>query len=100
MRRSSGDGKTIPARLTTGLDVEGPLVSATKYLLAAEHEQPSIALRHDLLAAKISHGVLERHPKTNQREASKTSPYPASYTMSIEQILSRGACREKDENNS
>src|SRR6266545_6531318 len=55
--------KTIPARLTTGLDVEGPLVSATKYLLAAEHEQPLPALGHDLLAAKISYGVLERPPK-------------------------------------
>ena len=55
--------KTIPARLTTGLDVEGPLVSATKYLLAAEHEQPLAALGHDLLAARISYGVLERHPK-------------------------------------
>src|SRR5256714_4106135 len=55
--------KTIPARLTTGLDVEGPLVSATKYLLAAEHEQPLPALGHDLLAAKISYGVVERHPK-------------------------------------
>ena len=51
--------RTIPARLTTGLDVEGPLVSATKYLLAAEHEQPLAALGHDLLAARISYGVLE-----------------------------------------
>jgi hypothetical protein len=32
--------KTIPARLTTGLHVERPLDSATKYLIAAEHEQP------------------------------------------------------------
>ena len=55
--------KTIPARLTTGLQVERPLDSATKYLLAAEHEQPSTALGHDLLAAKISYGVLEQHPK-------------------------------------
>src|SRR6266705_3779176 len=55
--------KTIPARLATGLDVEGPLDSATIYLLAAEHEQPLPALGHDLLAAKISYGVLERHPK-------------------------------------
>src|SRR5205823_10095758 len=55
--------RTIPARLTTGLDVEGPLVSATKYLLAAEHEQPLAALGHDLLAARISYGVFERHPK-------------------------------------
>src|SRR6266513_3780390 len=55
--------KTIPARLTTGLDVEGSLVSATKYLLAAEHDQPLAALNHDLLAAKISYEVLERQPK-------------------------------------
>jgi len=55
--------KTIPARLTTGLHVEEPLDSATKYLLAAEHEQPLPALGHDLLAAKISYGVLERQPK-------------------------------------
>src|SRR5215471_8987002 len=55
--------KTIPARLTTGVHVEEPLDSATKYLLAAEHEQPSAALGHDLLAAKISCGVLERQPK-------------------------------------
>src|SRR5215469_2245063 len=55
--------KTIPARLTTGLHVEGPLDSATKYLVAAEHEQPLAALGHDVLAAKISYGVLERQPK-------------------------------------
>src|SRR5438876_8419527 len=55
--------KTIPARLATGLHAEDPLDSAIKYLLAAEHEQPSAALGHDLLAAKISYGVLERHPK-------------------------------------
>jgi hypothetical protein len=43
--------------------VEEPLDSATKFLLAAEHEQPFAALGHDLLAAKISYGVLERQPK-------------------------------------
>jgi hypothetical protein len=43
--------------------VEGPLDSATKYLVAAEHEQPLAALGNDLLAAKISYGVLERYPK-------------------------------------
>jgi len=43
--------------------VEEPLDSAAKYLLAAEHERPLAALSHDLLAAKISYGVLERHPK-------------------------------------
>ncbi|MGB9476745.1 MAG: alpha/beta fold hydrolase, partial [Candidatus Udaeobacter sp.] len=55
--------KTIPARLTTGLHVEGPLESAKRYLAAAEHEQPLAALGHDLLAAKISYAVLERQPK-------------------------------------
>jgi pimeloyl-ACP methyl ester carboxylesterase len=57
--------KTIPARLPTGLRVEEPLESATKYLAAAEHEQALRALGHDLLAAKISSGVLERQP-TNE----------------------------------
>src|SRR6202030_670926 len=55
--------KTIPARLSTGLRVKEPLDSATKYLAAAEHEQPWAALGHDLLAARISYGVLERKPK-------------------------------------
>src|SRR5262245_6626004 len=55
--------KIEPARLPAGLGIEKPLGSATKYLLAAEHEQPSVALGHDLLAAKISYGVLERQPK-------------------------------------
>ena len=55
--------KTITARLPAGLRVEEPLDSATKYLLAAEHERPLAALGHDLLAAKISYGVLERQPK-------------------------------------
>jgi pimeloyl-ACP methyl ester carboxylesterase len=43
--------------------VEEPLESATKYLAAAEHEQPLAALGPDLLAAKISYGALERQPK-------------------------------------
>jgi pimeloyl-ACP methyl ester carboxylesterase len=55
--------KIKPARLPTGLRVEKPLDSSTKYLVAAEHEQPLAALGHDLLAAKISYGVLERQPK-------------------------------------
>src|SRR5262245_32574936 len=55
--------KTEPARLPKGLRVEEPLESATKYLITAEHEQPSAALGHDLLAAKISYGMLERQPK-------------------------------------
>ena len=55
--------KIKAARLPTGLHAEEPLEFATKYLVAAEHEQPSAALGHDLLAAKISCGVLERQPK-------------------------------------
>ena len=55
--------KTIPARLPAGLRAEEPLDSATRSLLAAEHEQPFDALGHDLLAAKISYGVVERQPK-------------------------------------
>src|SRR5512132_1906148 len=55
--------KTIPARLPTGLRAGEPLDSATKSLLAAQHEQPLPALGYDLLAAKISSGVLEQHPK-------------------------------------
>jgi pimeloyl-ACP methyl ester carboxylesterase len=55
--------KTQPARLPMGLRAQKPLDSATKYLVAAEHEQAWAALGHDLLAAKISYGVLERQPK-------------------------------------
>ena len=55
--------KTIPARLPTGLPAGEPLDSATRYLAAAEHEQALPALGHDLLAVKISEGVLERQPK-------------------------------------
>jgi pimeloyl-ACP methyl ester carboxylesterase len=55
--------KERPARLPAGLPAEEPLESAKKYLTAAEHEQPLPALGHDLLAAKISYEVLERHPK-------------------------------------
>jgi pimeloyl-ACP methyl ester carboxylesterase len=43
--------------------VEESLDSATKYLVAAEHEQASAALGHDLMAARMSYEVLERHPK-------------------------------------
>jgi pimeloyl-ACP methyl ester carboxylesterase len=55
--------KTIPAHLPTGLPSGEPLDSATRYLAAAEHEQALLALGHDLLAVKISYGVLERQPK-------------------------------------
>jgi pimeloyl-ACP methyl ester carboxylesterase len=55
--------KTKPARLPQALPTEEPLESATNYLRAAEHEQPLPALGHDLLAAKISYGELERQPK-------------------------------------
>jgi pimeloyl-ACP methyl ester carboxylesterase len=55
--------KLKPAQLPKTLVAEGPLESAKGYLAAAEHEQPLAALGHDLLAARISYGVLERHPK-------------------------------------
>jgi len=55
--------KTKPARLPAGLRAEESLEPATRYLSVAEHEQPFAALGHDLLAAKISYGVLQRHPK-------------------------------------
>ncbi len=45
------------------LATAGSLESAKRYLAAAEHEQPVPALNHDLLAAKISYGVLERQLK-------------------------------------
>ena len=55
--------KLKPAQFPKTLVAEGPLESAKRYLAAAEHEQPVPALNHDLLAAKISYGVLERQPK-------------------------------------
>ncbi|PYJ15273.1 MAG: hypothetical protein DME96_13970 [Verrucomicrobia bacterium] len=55
--------RTKPARLPAGLRAEESLEPATRYLSVAEHEQPFAALGHDLLAAKISYGVLQRHPK-------------------------------------
>ena len=55
--------RTKPAQLPRTVVAEGPLESAKRYLAAAEHEQPVPALNHDLLAAKISYGVLERQPK-------------------------------------
>jgi pimeloyl-ACP methyl ester carboxylesterase len=41
---------------------EPPLDSATKFLAAAEHEQPVSALGDDLLAGKLCYHVLERRP--------------------------------------
>src|SRR6266403_455824 len=55
--------RTKPAQLPRTVVAEGPLESAKRYLAAAEHEQSLAALGHDLLAAKISYGVLERQPK-------------------------------------
>jgi pimeloyl-ACP methyl ester carboxylesterase len=55
--------KTKPAQLPKTVVAEGPLESAKRYLATAEREQPLAALGHDLLAARISYGVLERQPK-------------------------------------
>src|SRR5205823_1867324 len=53
--------KTRPARLPTNLTTEEALEPAKEYLAAAEESLP--ALGHDLLAAKVSYGVLERRPR-------------------------------------
>ena len=55
--------RTKPARLPAGLRAEESLEPATRYLSVAEQEQPFAALGHDLLATRISYGVLQRHPK-------------------------------------
>src|SRR5439155_10849924 len=55
--------KTRPGRLPSNLTNEEALEPAKKYLAAAEHEQSLPALGHDLLAAKVSYGVLERRPR-------------------------------------
>ena len=55
--------KTKPAEFPKTVVAEGPLEPAKRYLAAAEREQPLAALGHDLLAARISYGVLERQPK-------------------------------------
>jgi pimeloyl-ACP methyl ester carboxylesterase len=55
--------KTTPAHVPAASGLIEPLDSATQSLVAAEHEQPLPALGNDLLAAKISYGVLERQPK-------------------------------------
>jgi len=82
--------KTEPARLPTGLRVEEPLDSATKYLLAAEHEQPSVALGHDLLAAKISYQVLARQPKDESARTIYNFAVARVVQHVIEQILCLG----------
>ena len=66
--------KTKPARLPADFGTEEQLEPAKRYLAAVDHEQPLPALGHDLLAAKISYGELERQPKMNRRAASTTSP--------------------------
>src|SRR5437660_9645893 len=55
--------KTKRARFPATLVAEEPLDSAKKYLNAAEREQPLPSLGNDLLAAKVSYGVLERRPR-------------------------------------
>jgi pimeloyl-ACP methyl ester carboxylesterase len=55
--------RTKPAQLPRTVIAEGPLESAKRCLAAAEDEQPPLALGHNLQAAKISYGALERQPK-------------------------------------
>jgi pimeloyl-ACP methyl ester carboxylesterase len=53
---------TKAPRLSAPVASEASLGPATKFLAAAEKEQPLSALGHDLLAARISSDVLERFP--------------------------------------
>src|SRR5437773_10341976 len=55
--------RTKPAQLPRTVVAEGPLDSARRYLMTTENEKQISALNHDLLAAKISYGVLERQTK-------------------------------------
>ena len=82
--------KTKPAQLPKALVAEAPLESAERYLAAAEHEQPSAALRHDLLAAKIAHGVLARQPKDESARTIYNFAVARVVQHVVEQILSLG----------
>ena len=55
--------KTKLARIPAEPANNERLEPATKYLTAAEHGQPLIALGQDLVAAKIAYGVLEQRPQ-------------------------------------
>jgi pimeloyl-ACP methyl ester carboxylesterase len=55
--------KIKPARMPAIPASEESLERAKNFLTAAKHDQPLPALGNDLLAAKISYGVLERQPK-------------------------------------
>ncbi len=79
-----------PAQLPRTVVAEGPLESANRYLAAAEHEQPSAALRHDLLAAKIAHGVLARQPKDESARTIYNFAVARVVQHVVEQILSLG----------
>jgi len=80
--------RTKPAELPRTVVAEGPLESAKRYLATAEHEQPVPALNHDLLAAKISYGVLERHPKN---ESGRNI-----YNFAVARVeIGRASCRER-----
>ena len=82
--------KTKPAQLPRTVVAEGPLESAKRYLAAAEHEQPLPALSHDLLAAKISYGVLERQPKNESARSIYNFAVARVVQHVVEQILSLG----------
>ncbi|KAF5406904.1 MAG: hypothetical protein Udaeo2_30260 [Candidatus Udaeobacter sp.] len=79
-----------PAQLPRTVVAEGPLESAKRYLTAAEHEQPSTALGHDLLAAKISYGVLERQPKDESARTIYNFAVARVVQHVVEEILSLG----------
>ena len=74
--------RTKPAQLPRTSVPEGPLESAKKYLVAAEHEPPLPALGHHLLAVKISDGVLERRPD----DESARNIYNFAVARSVEDV--------------
>jgi hypothetical protein len=60
-----------PAKLPAELVTKESLEIAKKYLTAAKREQPVSAVGYDLLAAKISYGVLEWRPTSSARTFSR-----------------------------
>jgi pimeloyl-ACP methyl ester carboxylesterase len=74
--------KTRTSRLPQTVASQAPLDSATKFLAAAEREQPLIALGDDLSAAKISLNLLEQQPN----DSVALSMYNFSVARTVENV--------------
>jgi pimeloyl-ACP methyl ester carboxylesterase len=74
--------KTTQPHVPTIARSDKKLAVATQKLIAAEREQPLIALGHDLLAAKLSLSVLEQWP----RDSSAQSIYNFSVARAVENV--------------